>query len=314
MKADYPCDMHCHTNRSDGNDSPLELIDNAAALGMFAIAITDHDITPPLSVKLADGAEMDIVRYAADKGVKLVGGYEFSCDTFVDDVHICGYRMDWSCPGVTAEVESAAISKSDAYRRLCVLLTAQGMAIDWQHDILTYTDSNGAVCTRTDEEVQRKHIFEAMAEHGYVKSWTDGKILVRDNPVLNVRRCKIDPADAIKLIHDAGGIAILAHPYLIDEVVHPKGEEDISRATYIDRLIAAGLDGIEASYNYDKTTYKGDMTPEQIEAEVRSVYQGAVKYISGGSDYHADGKKGSANVREIGERGISVKEFNAIFS
>jgi len=44
------------------------------------------------------------------------------------------------------------------------------------------------------------------------------------------------------------------------------------------------------------------------------VYQRAVKYISGGSDYHADGKKGSANVRKIGERGISVKEFNAIFS
>ena len=86
------------------------------------------------------------------------------------------------------------------------------------------------------------------------------------------------------------------------------------RAAYIERLIVAGLDGIEASYSYDKTTYKGTLTPDQIEAEVRSQYTGRVRFISGGSDYHADAKKGAKKVRQIGEHGLTVDEFKLIFN
>ncbi|MGL6195741.1 MAG: PHP domain-containing protein [Thermoguttaceae bacterium] len=309
----YPCDLHTHTVRSDGNDTPFELLNNAASAGLYAVGICDHDITPPLTIELPGGETVDSCMYAKSLGLVLIPGYEFSCDTHVDDVHICGYKMDWNHLEVIAEVQAAKESKSNAYRDLCIELSRNGMPIDWEKDILTYT-LNGLLAKRAPDEVQRKHIFEAMAQKGYVEQWSDAKILVRDTPQLNIRRRKIDPVQAIKLIHKAGGIAILAHPYLIDEMVYPNGSsEPISRDEYIDRLIDAGLDGIEASYTYDKTSYKGTMTPEEIEHQIKSKYSSRVRFISGGSDYHADAKKGSKKVRNLGERGISANEFHAIF-
>lgn len=81
------------------HDTPQELIDNAAAQGLHALGITDHDVTPPLVLELADGRQIGSVDYAASRGVRLVLGYEFSCDTWVDDVHICAYGLDWRHEG-----------------------------------------------------------------------------------------------------------------------------------------------------------------------------------------------------------------------
>ena len=309
----YPCDMHCHTVRSDGNDTPQELIDNAALLGLYAIAITDHDVPPPAELLLADGASVAIVASAARRGVRLVLGYEFSCDTNVDDVHICGYGLDWEHPDLTAEVAAAKRSKSEAYEELCRRLTALGMPLDWESDVLHYTRPDGANAVRDPDEVQRKHIFEAMAARGHARSWSEAKLLVRDNPKLNVSRRKIDPREAVALIHRCGGVAVLAHPYLIDETVSVAGQPDRSRARYVNAILDTGLDGIEASYSYDKTTYKGSLAPEEIAGRVRHDYAGRVRFFSGGSDYHADHKKGAKQVRFLGERGIGVDEFQTAF-
>lgn len=303
----YPCDMHCHTTRSDGADTPEELIGEAVLLGMVAIAITDHDVTPPLEIQGRDAVE-----YAAERDVRLVLGYEFSCDKFVDDVHICGYSLDWNHDDLLAEVAAAARSKSDAYRALCERLGEFGMPVDWENDILHYTDSEGRPASRTPEEVQRKHVFEAMERLGHAPSWSDAKLLVRDNPDLNVPRRKIEATDAVALIHACGGIAVLAHPYLIDETIDAPGRPK-TRDAYVDMLIEAGLDGIESRYTYDKTTYKGSQTPEQIEADVVAKYADRVRFLSGGSDYHADQKKAAGKVRYLGERGLTLGEFEKAF-
>lgn len=293
-KANYPCDMHTHTLRSDGNDTPLELLRSAVKAGLDAVAITDHDTPPPL--------ESELWEYAEKSGITYIPGYEFSCDTWVDDVHICGYAMDWEHPDLKEEISRARNSKSEAYKKLCEILTEKGMEINWERDIL-----NG----RTAEEVERKHIFETIADKGYCPTWSDAKIMVRDDPELNVKRRKIDSTATIRLIHTCKGIAILSHPYLIDETVYINGTEKLNRAEYIERLIDAGLDGIEASYTYDKTSYKGSMTPEEIEEEIRETYAGRLLF-SGGSDYHAGHKKGNTKVRSLGERGISQQEFEQI--
>jgi predicted metal-dependent phosphoesterase TrpH len=309
----YPCDLHCHTNRSDGNDTPRELIDAAAALGLRAIGLTDHDIDPPRTVEDEGGRTVDIAAYAAARGVVLAPGYEFSCDTHVDDVHLCGYGLDWNHPDLQAEVLAARRSKSKAYEDLCAALTAKGMPVDWEADVLTARAAAGAIIRRDPEKVQRKHIFEAMAARGHAATWSEAKLRVRDDPDLNIPRKKIDPVIAIALIHRCGGTAVLAHPHLIDEELRPPGSPPMTRGAYIDRLIEAGLDGIEARYSYDKTTYKGSLTPEAIEEEVRRVYGGRVRFLSGGSDYHADQKKGAQVVRRLGERGLSWEEFERTF-
>lgn len=308
LRAAYECDMHCHTNRSDGSSTPKELFDEAAEAGLKVFAITDHDISPPETVSMDDGSEMPCAEYAEKLGLKYIPGYEFSCDTYVDDVHICGYQMDWNHPDIIQEMQLCVDSKSDGYRKLCEVLTEKGMPIDWEDDILNYTALDGTKQHRSKDEVQRKHIFETMEKKGYCSNWSDAKIMVRDNPELNVMRRKIDPTEAIKLIHRSGGVAILAHPYLIDEKVKVAGIEELTREEYIERLIEAGLDGIEASYPYNKTSYKGIMSVEEIEGEVRRKYASRL-LISGGSDYHADHKKKSKKCRYLGERGVSMVEF-----
>ena len=99
----------------------------------------------------------------------------------------------------------------------------------------------------------------------------------------------------------------MAHPYLVSEPIQYEDRE-ITRKEYIDILIAAGLDGIEASYTYDKTSYGGTMTKDEIIKEVKELYTGRL-IISGGSDYHNDGKKGVKNPRDIGDCGITMEEF-----
>lgn len=300
-KPNYLCDLHMHSVRSDGNDTVRELIDNAAALGMKAIALTDHDVRPPETIDV-DSATISPREYARRKGLCFIPGIEYSCDTYVDDVHIVGLGCDFGHSALADIEQAMEKSKMDGYRKLTEVLCENGFHVTWD-DVLA---GGGG---RKPEQVQRKHIFEAIAAKGCCASWQEAKLLVRDNPKFNVRRDKIDPVEAIRAIHAAGGIAILAHPYLIDAHIHTEDGRDMSRDAYIERLISAGLDGIEAAYTYHKTSYKGNLSKEHIEREVREKYEPRLSVISGGSDYHADGKKGVQNPRMIGEAGVTFEYF-----
>jgi len=299
-KAKYSCDLHTHTNRSDGNDTCRELVDNAAESGVKILALTDHDIIAPATIE-TDGGVTGLTDYAKSRGVALLPGIEFSCDTAVDDVHIIALGCDYSHPFFEREYQNSILSKIDGYKKLCRLLTRDGIAIDWSKDVLL--DGH-----RAEKSVQRKHIFEAMAEKGYAREWSDAKILINKTEKYSVRREKPDPLEVIINIHKAGGVSILAHPFLIRDTALWEGKPT-PRAQYIDHLIRAGLDGIEVSYPYDKVSYDGDLTPEQIEDEARRLYADRLPILSGGSDYHNEGKKGSGNPRMLGERGVDTAYF-----
>jgi len=312
FRPKYPCDLHCHTTRSDGNDTPGQLINIASSMGLKAIGITDHDIDPPLTIQ-ANNQTLDIKTFSRSWGLELILGYEFSCDSDVDDVHIIGYELDWDSPLVKEAVVRARESKADAYKKLCEVLTRNGMPIYYEDEILNYIDIKGNKRARSPLDVQRKHIFELMAKKGYAPSWDKAKLMVRDDPKLNIGREKINPVKAIEIIKKCGGLAVLAHPYLIDEEVDSKIIGRMSRDSYINNLIDSGLDGIESCYTYSKTTYKGNLSNEEIKKEVESKYNGKVKFFTGGSDYHNDGKKGVEKPRYLGEAGISLEEFEILF-
>ncbi|SDY16523.1 ketose-bisphosphate aldolase [Eubacterium barkeri] len=301
--APFEVDLHCHSTRSDGGDTPKELICNAVERGVKVLAITDHDVLPPEKIEVS-GVMVDPVAYAAKKGLTFIPGIEFSCETQVEDVHIVVLGCDFSDPRLLDMNRKIVKSKIDSYQRLTERLTEKGFPVDWE-EVLNYDD-----IPRKPEDVQKKLIFNLMAEKGYTKTWSEAKLLCRNNPEFSVKREKPDAAEIIRLAHDTGGIAILAHPYLIDEWVVTKDAE-MERAVFIESLIDAGLDGIEGAYTYDKTTYSGPMAKDEIIARVISDYTGRVAIISGGSDYHADYKKTDKNLRDIGECGITLEYFNA---
>ena len=304
MKAPYECDLHSHTVGSDGNDTPYELIENALARGMKVLAVTDHDVLPPAVVTLPDGSEEEICSYAAREGLCLLRGIEYSCETTVQDVHIVGLGCDWTGPIMAREVNEIALSKARAYEETVRRLNERGYSMDLE-ELLTMGG------TRIDlTELQKKRIFDMMALKGYTPDWKSAKLLVREDPYLSVEREKPAGADIIRAIHQSGGIAILAHPWLIDETVQHDGVEK-TRWEYIRGLIDAGLDGIEIRYTYDKTSCKDKRPREVIWEEVRSLAEGKL-FFSGGSDYHADGKKGTKNPREIGECGLTFEEFLSV--
>ena len=324
-RPSYPVDLHTHSTRSDGADTPQQLIDHAAALGMKIIAITDHDIRPPKDIlvetagagndspmekavlektEAGDSVLVDAVDYAWSKGLHLLRGIEISCETTAEDCHLVCLGCDWEDPFFDSLERAVVESKIGSYRELVRRLNADGMYMTWEEVL-----ENGGNPV-AEEQVQKKMIFELIARKGYQKDWSRAKLMVKNTPSYQILREKPDPVQVIRQVHRCGGIVIMAHPYLVNEPVRlPSGTMD--RAAYIDRLIEAGLDGIEACYPYSKTSYGGSMTPDQIEREVKEKYAGRIAIISGGSDYHADFRKGvaPAKARIIGESGITLEYF-----
>ena len=302
MLANYEVDLHGHTTRSDGSDTPEEFILHAKERGVKVCAITDHDVIPPRTVTI-DGVERDIQEWAREQGVDVMLGIEVSCETWIDDTHLVCFGCDWDDPFFQKLDEFTVNSKVGSYRKLTEALTAKGMPISWEEVL----DNDGHPVP--ENQVQKKMIFELMARKGYFDSWSEAKLYVKEARDLAIKREKPDAKTVIKEAHRTGGYVIMAHPYLVTEPVTYKGRI-MHRSVYIEHLIEAGLDGIEASYTYDKTSYFGRLTAKEIKDEVIQYY-GNRLFISGGSDYHADGKKGVENPREIGDCGITMEEFMA---
>lgn len=301
-KINFECDLHCHTSRSDGNLPLKDVIDLAASRGLKVLAITDHDIVPLKYVDTEEG-QVKVEEYGKSKGIEILSGIEVSCDTNVDDVHMLGLCCDFEYPFFKELEEFVIKGKLESNEKMVTALEKDGYDISWDYVV----ESLGGPDSK--KILQKKGIFELLAEKGYVKTWHEGKLFVQANPKYNIHREKPDPVKTIEHIHKAGGIAVLAHPYLIKDVVKHNGIE-MTRFEYIDMLVEAGLDGIEGSYTYNKTSYGGTLTKEEIEHQIRDRYEGQVKFISGGSDYHADEKKGVVDGRMQGECGITKEYFD----
>ena len=300
-KASFECELHSHTVCSDGNDTPYELIENANARGIRVLALTDHDVIPPEQILLPSGESKNFEAYAAERGICLLRGIEISCETQIEDVHLIGLGCDWSHPGLVKMAADVVRSKEEAYAETVKRLNERGYSMTLD-EVLTVGEKKIPLA-----ELQKKRIFDVMAQKGYAKDWSEAKLMVRDNPYFSVKRKKPAVLDMIALVHAAKGIAILAHPYLIDETI-PWNGGNVDRWTLLNALISAGLDGMEVRYTYDKTICKDKRPREQIWLEVRERIAGRV-FLSGGSDYHNDAKKGAKNPRELGECGLTMEEF-----
>lgn len=242
-------DLHVHTSASDGAWPPARVVEEAAREGLDGIAITDHDTVAGLEEALAAGRKM---------GVRVLPGVELGSEQDSREVHVLGYFID---PGDARLRETLAWLEDERRRRLERMLerlAALGVPV-----------ARGRVLELACGVPGRPHVARAMVEAGWVASVEEAfdRFLESGRPGY-VPRAHLAPAEAARLVHQAGGCAVLAHPGLLDD------------DAMVERLLESGLDGIEAYYP--------GHSPEQT-ARYESLGRGRGLVVTGGTDFHGLG-------------------------
>lgn len=240
------CDLHVHTVASDGTDTPEKVVSRAEKIGLKAIAITDHDAVEGI---------LPAVK-AASARLTLVPGVEISTEESNREIHILGYFINYNHPRLLELLSLLRRRRRDRAVQIVERLKKMGIAIDFE--MVENLAGVGAI--------GRPHIARILAEIGAVPSAEAAfsHLIGRGCPAY-VPRAKFTAVDAIRLIKEVGGVAVLAHPGV------SQGEEVLGQ------LVSAGLSGIEVEY------------PEHTAGQREHFRKLAQRYgliATGGSDYH----------------------------
>jgi predicted metal-dependent phosphoesterase TrpH len=246
-------DLHTHTAFSDGSQTPTELVEEAVALGLSAVAVTDHDTVDGLPEALAAGERL---------GIDVIPGVEINLEHDRVTMDMLGYFL----AGMPTDELQQELVELRAYRternaRMVERLAELGMPLDPAD--LEAAAENGAV--------GRPHIGEAMVRRGYVSSISEAfELYLRRGAPAWVDRRRLALGHALKLLRASGALPVLAHPGIIR--TDPAGLNHIVRDA-----AREGMAGIECYY------------PLHDEETVTRCLGLAAKYAlvpTGGSDYH----------------------------
>lgn len=259
-------DLHAHTNHSDGKDTPTELVQNAAKVGIKILAITDHD-----TVSGWDEA----ITAAQSHGLGLIPGIEVSTRAVTPSGHGVSVHMLAYLPDPNNQALITALNRTKESR----MVRAREMVARLSKD---YPIDFELVLSQLPEgsTIGRPAIADALVEAGIVPTRSDAftSILHRSSPYY-VSEKSLDTIDAITLIRQAGGVSVMAHP-LID---FPPGakREDLPRA-HFETLIEAGLNGLEVDHR---------AVPNVAKVWLRDLALKHNLIVTGSSDYHGVGGK-----------------------
>jgi predicted metal-dependent phosphoesterase TrpH len=249
-------DLHTHTTASDGRCTPLELVSRAARAGVRVLSVTDHD-----TMAAADEAALASAR----EGIEFVPGIEITAVGDGVDVHVLGYFVDGRSTALQAFLREQRRQRLDRIRQMIERLASHGIVLD-ADEILAPAEHDPT------KSVGRPWLARALISGNYVASIGEAfdKWLSRGRPAF-VPRLGAPPEEVFARIHEAGGIASLAHPLLL------------ARDRWIPGFAAAGLDALEV--------YHCDQGPE-ASAHYLALARELGLLVSGGSDYHADDSHG----------------------
>jgi len=245
-------DLHLHTTASDGRLEPQEIVSLAKRVGLDVIAITDHDTI--------DGVVPALAAASASQSLTVIPGVEINTDVARGEVHILGYFIDFTDRKLAATLQKLRDSRRERAQKMIAKLGKLGMQIDWQR--VSELVKEGTVC--------RPHIAQALFEKGYVGSEKEAfdKYIGHNGPAY-VERYKLLPVEAVKLILDAQGLPVLAHPADITDLDE-----------LVPKLKAAGLVGLEVYYGHYGT---------EIITRLSEIAKRYDLVPTGGTDYHAFG-------------------------
>ena len=250
-------DLHVHSTASDGTLTPSEIIKMAGQIGLKAVAITDHDTLSGSAAALAEGIP---------RSLEFITGIEISAASppgypSESSVHLLGYGIDLLDPTLNRLLTLLKTSRENRNPQIIERLNTMGMD-------LTLAELSAIV----GDAAGRPHIAQLMVAKGLADSIDDAfnRFIGKNKPGY-VAKHRVLMQDAIEIINNAGGVAILAHPYLND-MTDLDGFE-----SFLLTLTNLGLAGVEAIY------------PGHPEAATARYCQLALKYnllITGGTDFH----------------------------
>lgn len=249
-------DLHTHSTVSDGTYTPAELVWYAKEKGLQVIALTDHDSIDGIAEAEAVGRKV---------GVEVIPGVELSTEFPEGAMHLLGLFVDRTAPSLLRRLAVFQAARRERNPKIVKKLREIGFKIT-EEEV-----SAAAGCGQAG----RPHFARVLMEKGYVQSIAEAfEKYIGDGGLAYVKKPQPSPEAGIALIHEAEGVAVLAHPNTLRLPVEKLGP-------LFERLAQAGLDGIEVYYS----THTSEETAryERLAAEWNLAK-------SGGSDFHGEHK------------------------
>jgi hypothetical protein len=240
-------DLHTHTVFSDGTCTPEALVRLAADLGLAAIAVSDHDSVAGIPDAMTE----------ADKvGIEVIPAVELSAELADQEIHILGYCIDHTAACLRQALTELVANRVERIHTMVGKLRLMGIELSAQ-DVFAVAEKGPP---------GRMHIAQALLNAGYITSLSEAFAkYIGDTSPAYVCGFRLSPQKAITLLRDSGGVAVLAHPYLI------------KNDSLIPELVTHGLAGLEVYY------------PEHTQAMTNFYRELASRYdliATGGSDFH----------------------------
>lgn len=246
-------DLHLHTTASDGVLSPSEIVRYAKAKGLQAIAITDHDTIDGCEEGLSEGERI---------GFEVIPGIEISAEYSPGSMHILGFFLDIHHPLLNERLEYLQKARAERNPKMVAKLNQLGMEVTYEEVLKA---SGGG-------QVGRPHFANVLLEKKYVRNFQEAfeRFLKKGAPAY-VDKFRFTSKEALHFIHEARGVAVLAHPNTLGVKRYSELEKLVLQ------LVDEGLKGIEVYY------------PEHSAVEVAQYKNLADRYSllsTGGTDYH----------------------------
>jgi len=244
-------DLHLHTNFSDGTYTPEELVGHARRHGLSAIALTDHDTV--------EGCERTAVA-ANEVGIEFIPATELTAELGDIELHLLGYFLDTGNPRLLEEMSRFQEVRQNRIREMVARLNQTGLPLN----------ADAVFAIANCRSPGRPHVGRALVQAGLCRSLDEAfELYLKKNRPAWVPKFKMSALSAIELIHQAGGLAVMAHPGL-------NRSDNI-----IPELVDAGLDGIECFHTRH--------TPSTSEHYLRIADEHHL-LVTGGSDCHGQSK------------------------
>jgi len=244
-------DLHTHTTHSDGRQSPAELVGMAKEAGISVLAVTDHETMAGVAEAIAAGGRL---------GVEIVPGVEVSVHSGSVEAHLLGLWVDVNESGLLSLLQRLREDRRERARKIIDNIRAMGVKISFD-DVLATVGAGS---------FGRPHIARALLRVGAVENWRQAfkRYIGREAPAYVMRK-KVEPAVAIEAIHNAGGLAVLAH-----------GLTGGPQREHVRKILRLGLDAIEVVH-------------PKLDPGKREWLTGQAKKhrlaLTGGSDWHGEG-------------------------